>query len=99
MHTQVEEVRDQAACLLCERAQLAPPRGDLRRRLFAGQTRSALLATDGAFKWSRPPRGRSTRVGSTAAEVGYVLVKIASFISEMFPDKITKRSAMFQCGK
>ena len=38
LHTQVEEFRDQAACLLRERAQLAPPRGDLRRRLFAGQS-------------------------------------------------------------
>ena len=35
-------------------ATIAPPRGDLRRRLFAGQTRSALLATDDAFMESAP---------------------------------------------
>ena len=48
MHTQVEEVRDQAACLLRERAQLAPPRGDLRRRLFAGQSSAVPGRSDGA---------------------------------------------------
>ena len=48
LHTQVEEFRDQAACLLRERAQLAPPRGDLRRRLFAGQSSAVPGRSDGA---------------------------------------------------
>ena len=41
LHTQVEGVRDQAACVRGESVcptRLATPRGDLRRRLFAGQS-------------------------------------------------------------
>ena len=58
LHTQVEEVRDQAACLLRERAQLAPPRGDLRRRLFLVRAPpylggpAGLASSGGSFYWA-----------------------------------------------
>jgi hypothetical protein len=80
LHTQVEGVRDQAACVRGENVcptRLAPPRGDLRRRLFAGQSSAVPGRSAGArVEWRQLLLPRLARGGGAVGT--RVVVAIAS---------------------